>query len=73
MGDWATLFKNFIYRDVAFILGGSFVLASFAYCFKLFELLNFRTPSDLTVPFVILIGALANRLRLGRGSRRARR
>jgi hypothetical protein len=35
MGDWATLFKNFIYRDMAFILGGSIVLASAAYCFDL--------------------------------------
>ena len=33
MGDWATLFKNFIYRDVAFILGGTIVLASVTYSF----------------------------------------
>ena len=61
MGDWATLFKNFIYRDVAFLLGGSLVLASFAYCFDLFQLTDFKAPSgaDLHVPYVILLSALA--------------
>ena len=37
VGDWATLFKNFIYRDVAFILGGSIVLESFASCLPVVE------------------------------------
>jgi hypothetical protein len=58
MGDWATLFKNFIYRDVAFILGGSIVLASFAYCFDLFPLLD-KAKADLYVPLAILLAALA--------------
>jgi hypothetical protein len=58
MGDWATLFKNFIYRDVAFILGGSIVLASFAYCFDLFPLLD-KAKADLYVPLAIALAALA--------------
>jgi hypothetical protein len=54
-GDWATLFKNFIYRDVAFILGGSIVLGSFAYSFDLSHLIC----TNLSVPVVILFAALA--------------
>jgi hypothetical protein len=58
MGDWATLFKNFIYRDVAFILGGCIVLASFAYCFDLFRLLD-KASAGLHIPLALLLAALA--------------
>jgi hypothetical protein len=58
MGDWAKLFKNFIYRDVAFILGGSIVLASFAYCFGLFPLID-KANADVRFPLTLLLVALA--------------
>ena len=58
MGDWATLFKNFIYRDVAFILGGSIVLASFAHCFGLFQLCD-KANADVRLPLALLLAALA--------------
>lgn len=57
MGDWATLFKNFIYRDVAFILGGTIVLASVTYSFDLWD--PKKLPSEMPVPYVILFTALA--------------
>lgn len=57
MADWATLFKNFIYRDVAFILGGSIVLASVAYCFDLWNPNN--ALRELPIPYVILFAAFA--------------
>jgi hypothetical protein len=59
MGDWATLFKNFIYRDVAFILGGSIVLGSFAYCLDLLQLKDLPFFTISSVPNVILFAALA--------------
>jgi hypothetical protein len=56
MSDWATLFRNFIYRDVAFILGGSIVLASAAYCFDLWDPNALR---EFPIFYVILFAALA--------------
>lgn len=57
MGDWATLFKNFIYRDVAFILGGTIVLVSVTYSFDLWH--PNKLPTEIPVPNVILFAALA--------------
>jgi hypothetical protein len=34
MPEVVTLFKQFIYRDLAFVLGGSIVLLSLAYAFR---------------------------------------
>jgi hypothetical protein len=34
MAEVAALFKQFIYRDLAFIFGGSIVLLSLAYAFR---------------------------------------
>jgi hypothetical protein len=34
MAEVATLFKQFIYRDLAFVFGGSIVLLSLAYAFR---------------------------------------
>jgi hypothetical protein len=56
MSDWATLFRNFIYRDVAFILGGSIVLASATYCFDLWDP---NTLREFPISYVILFAALA--------------
>ena len=56
MSDWATLFRNFIYRDVAFILGGSIVLASATYCFDLWDPNALR---EFPISYVILFAALA--------------
>jgi hypothetical protein len=57
MGDWANLFKNFIYRDVAFILGGSIVLATVAHYFGPFHLKDLR--ENLPASSIILLAALA--------------
>jgi hypothetical protein len=57
MGDWATLFKNFIYRDVAFILGGTIVLASVTYSLGLWD--PNALPRKMPVAYVILFTALA--------------
>ena len=34
MAEVAALFKQFIYRDLAFVFGGSIVLLSLAYAFR---------------------------------------
>ena len=54
---WANLFKNFIYRDVAFILGRSIVLATVAHYFGPFHLKDLR--ESLPAPSIILFAALA--------------
>jgi hypothetical protein len=56
MSDWATLFKNFIYRDVAFILGGAVVLGSAAYCFDVWDPYALR---EFPIPYVLLFAALS--------------
>jgi len=57
MGDWATLFKNFIYRDVAFVLGGSIVLGTVAHYLGLFHLKDLH--ESWPAPSIILLAALA--------------
>ena len=53
MGDWATLFKNFIYRDVAFVLGGSIVLGTVAHYLGLFHLKDLH--ESWPAPSIILL------------------
>src|SRR5260221_14708560 len=63
MTEFVTLFRQFLYRDLAFMLGGFIVFASLAYAFLGFGLIDdwekIPLASRDTVLGTLLIGAAA--------------
>jgi hypothetical protein len=53
MNDLITLLKHFLYRDVAYLVGGSIVMISFLYLFDRFDIV------ELPVAYYLLFAGLA--------------
>jgi hypothetical protein len=56
MADLVSLFRNFIYRDLAFILGGSIVLLSILYTLQSCIPPNFYSPlNQAYMPYILFL------------------
>jgi hypothetical protein len=52
MNDLVSLFRNFIYRDLAFILGGSIVVLSISYAVQIYLGIGLEWPEE---PYVLVL------------------
>jgi hypothetical protein len=61
--EFVRLFRSFLYRDLAFILGGSLVMSSVAWClpcdFWIFWAQVSKSAGSLSAAFLILLAAMA--------------